>query len=62
MKGMYITRNFQLAYLATEKPKAESDQKKAIVTDMKEEMNNCTDDNNTTSNTWLVFDTCNTAS
>ena len=55
MKGKYITRNIQLACLSAEKPKSEIDQKKVIDPNLEERTNNCTDDNDTTGNTWLVF-------
>lgn len=55
MKGKYITRNIQLACLTTEKPKPEADQKKVIAVDLEEKANNCTGDNETLGNTWLVF-------
>ena len=55
MKGKYITRNIQLACLATEKPKAEIDQKKAIEAELEEIAENRTGNNDTTGDTWLVF-------
>ena len=55
MKGKYITRNIQLACLATEKPKQETDPKKAIDADCDQVSNICEDDNATAGNTWLVF-------
>ena len=55
MKGKYITRSIQLACLATDKPKSDTEQKKAIDPDFDERANNCTADNDTTGNNWLVF-------
>ncbi len=55
MKGKYITRNIQLACLATEKPKQETDPKKAIEADCDQVSNGCEDENDMAGNTWLVF-------
>jgi len=55
MKGKYITRNIQLACLATEKPKQETDSKKAIDADCDQVSKSCEGDNDTAGNTWLVF-------
>lgn len=55
MKGKYITRNIQLACLATEKPKQETDPKTVIDADCVELSNKCDGDNDTVVNTWLVF-------
>lgn len=55
MKGKYITRSIQLACLATDKPKSDTEQNKVSDSDFDERENNYAADYDTTGNTWLVF-------